>query len=35
MGGGCKKLFRKVKDCSSNYDANENEIRTEGNYIYE
>jgi inositol-hexakisphosphate/diphosphoinositol-pentakisphosphate 1-kinase len=35
MGGGRKKLFRKVKDCSSNYETNENSIRTEGNYIYE
>jgi hypothetical protein len=34
MGGGRKKLFRKVKDCSSSYETNENAIRTEGNYIY-
>lgn len=34
-GGGCKKLFRKLQDISSNYDKNINSIRNDGNYIYE
>lgn len=34
MGGGRKKLFRKVKDQSSLYE-NVNEIRRDGNFIYE
>ena len=28
-------LFRKVKNSSSTYEANENRIRRDGNYIYE
>lgn len=35
VGGGCKKLFRKVGNSSSIFDQNCNEIRSEGNYIYE
>ena len=35
MGGGRKKLFRKVKNTSSEYDREQNEIRKDGNYIYE
>lgn len=35
MGGGRRKLFRKVKNVSSAYENNENVIRTDGNYIYE
>lgn len=35
MGGGRKTLFRKINDCSSLYDNNQNSIRTDGNYIYE
>mmetsp|Transcript_11145 Transcript_11145/g.24921 ORF Transcript_11145/g.24921 Transcript_11145/m.24921 type:complete len:1196 (+) Transcript_11145:120-3707(+) len=35
IGGGAKKLFRKVKDQSSEFDANQNEIRRDGVYIYE
>jgi len=35
VGGGAKKLFRKVKDKSSEFDANQNKIRRDGVYIYE
>jgi len=35
IGGGAKKLFRKVKDKSSEFDANQNQIRRDGVYIYE
>eukprot|EP00927_Polykrikos_kofoidii_P065296 TRINITY_DN61072_c0_g1_i1.p1 TRINITY_DN61072_c0_g1~~TRINITY_DN61072_c0_g1_i1.p1 ORF type:complete len:1327 (+),score=249.05 TRINITY_DN61072_c0_g1_i1:183-3983(+) len=35
IGGGAKKLFRKVKDKSSEFDANQNTIRRDGTYIYE
>ena len=28
-------LFRKVKNASSKYEENENQIRRDGNYIYE
>ena len=35
VGGGCKKLFRKVGNSSSIFDQGCNEIRLEGNYIYE
>lgn len=34
MGGGRKLLFRKNKDTSSNYEADINIIRRDGNYIY-
>jgi len=34
-GGGCKKLFRKVGDRSSEFYPDINEIRREGSYIYE
>lgn len=34
-GGGCKKLFRKIGNVSSKFDSNFNEIRRDGNYIYE
>jgi len=34
-GGGTKRLFRKVKNRSSEFYPNENELRTEGSYIYE
>ena len=34
-GGGCKHLFRKVGNVSSKFDPNCNEIRRNGNYIYE
>lgn len=35
VGGGTKKLFRKVKDRSSEFDMNQNCIRRDGTYIYE
>ncbi len=35
MGGGRKILFRKVNNTSSQYQVNQNNIRTDGNYIYE
>jgi hypothetical protein len=34
-GGGSKRLFRKVKDRSSEFYPHINELRTEGSYIYE
>ena len=34
-GGGCKKLFRKVGDRSSEFYPDINEIRRDGSYIYE
>jgi inositol-hexakisphosphate/diphosphoinositol-pentakisphosphate 1-kinase len=34
-GGGTKKIFRKVGNESSKFYNNENEIRKNGNYIYE
>lgn len=35
IGGGAKKLFRKVKDKASEFDPNQNLIRRDGTYIYE
>uniref|UniRef100_A0A7S4SUP1 Inositol hexakisphosphate and diphosphoinositol-pentakisphosphate kinase n=1 Tax=Alexandrium monilatum TaxID=311494 RepID=A0A7S4SUP1_9DINO len=35
IGGGVKKLFRKVKDKSSEFDPNQNKIRRDGVYVYE
>lgn len=35
MGGGTKRLFRKIKNKSSQFFPDENEIRREGSYIYE
>lgn len=35
IGGGAKKLFRKVGDKSSEFDPNQNDIRRDGTYIYE
>ncbi|CAK9014582.1 unnamed protein product [Durusdinium trenchii] len=35
LGGGAKKLFRKVKDKSSEFDPKQNSIRRDGTYIYE
>lgn len=34
-GGGSKRLFRKIKDRSSEFYPMENELRREGSYIYE
>jgi inositol hexakisphosphate/diphosphoinositol-pentakisphosphate kinase len=34
-GGGCKKLFRKVGDRSSEFYPEINEVRRDGSYIYE
>ena len=34
-GGGCKKLFRKVGDRSSEFYSMINEVRRDGSYIYE
>ncbi|CEM21967.1 unnamed protein product [Vitrella brassicaformis CCMP3155] len=34
-GGGCKKLFRKVKDRSSNFDPELHQVRRDSMYIYE
>ena len=34
-GGGCKKLFRKVGDRSSEFYPEINDIRRDGSYIYE
>lgn len=34
-GGGCKRLFRKTQDISSDFDAECNTIRKDGSYIYE
>lgn len=34
-GGGCKKLFRKVGDRSSEYDPNLWKVRRDGTYMYE
>lgn len=34
-GGGCKKLFRKVGDRSSEFYPHINEVRRDGSYIYE
>eukprot|EP00928_Gymnodinium_smaydae_P001828 TRINITY_DN10654_c1_g5_i1.p1 TRINITY_DN10654_c1_g5~~TRINITY_DN10654_c1_g5_i1.p1 ORF type:complete len:1248 (-),score=231.10 TRINITY_DN10654_c1_g5_i1:50-3595(-) len=35
IGGGAKKLFRKEKDKSSDFDPNQNSIRRDGTYVYE
>lgn len=35
MGGGCKQLFRKVKNRSSSFDPDINHVRRDGSYIYE
>ena len=35
LGGGAKKLFRKVKDKSSEFDPLQNQIRRDGTYTYE
>lgn len=34
-GGGSKRLFRKIKDRSSEFYPGVHELRTEGSYIYE
>ncbi len=35
LGGGCKKLFRKIGNQSSEYHKDVNRIRKDGSYIYE
>lgn len=35
IGGGAKKLYRKVKDQSSDFDPNQNTVRKDGIYLYE
>eukprot|EP00930_Biecheleria_cincta_P036730 TRINITY_DN25170_c0_g4_i1.p1 TRINITY_DN25170_c0_g4~~TRINITY_DN25170_c0_g4_i1.p1 ORF type:complete len:1242 (-),score=201.72 TRINITY_DN25170_c0_g4_i1:135-3860(-) len=35
IGGGAKKLFRKKKDQSSEYDPHQNNVRRDGVYVYE
>jgi len=35
IGGGAKKLFRKVSDKSSAFDSSQNNIRRDGVYVYE
>lgn len=34
-GGGCKKLFRKIGNRSSEFYPDVNEVRRDGSYIYE
>jgi inositol-hexakisphosphate/diphosphoinositol-pentakisphosphate 1-kinase len=34
-GGGCKHLFRKIGNRSSEFHPDENEVRRDGSYIYE
>jgi hypothetical protein len=34
-GGGCKKLFRKIGNRSSEFYPDINEVRRDGSYIYE
>ena len=34
-GGGCKRLFRKIGNQSSQYFADENHVRREGSFLYE
>jgi len=34
-GGGCKKLFRKIGNRSSEFYPQINEVRRDGSYIYE
>ena len=35
IGGGCKKLFRKIGNRSSEFYPDINEVRRDGSYIYE
>ena len=35
LGGGCKKLFRKIGNRSSEFYPDINEVRRDGSYIYE
>ena len=35
LGGGTKRLFRKIGDRSSEFYPEENEVRRDGSYIYE